>query len=87
MALAEELKKALAQFPERADQGSELARLRDFLNEMKDAGVVTPRGYDLPRPDMVGKPAAPVHPPGESSVETANQQYSRDRAATRRVRA
>lgn len=55
MGTVEELKKTLES---RATQDAEeLVRLQQFLNEMKLAGVVKTREYDLPQPDTVGHSA------------------------------
>lgn len=57
MPVLEELKRILASFPEATPDVAELARLRQFLTEMKDAGVAKTREYDLPRPDTIGRAA------------------------------
>jgi hypothetical protein len=58
MPVVEELKRILVSFPEATPDAAELARLRQFLTEMKDAGVAKTREYDLPQPDTIGRAAA-----------------------------
>jgi hypothetical protein len=60
MPVVEELKKALAGFPEIAPNPAELVRLQQFLAEMKTAGIARTREYDLPLPDTIGRAASKV---------------------------
>jgi len=57
MLVVEELKKALARFPQVTPDPAELARLQQFLAEMKTAGIAKTREYDLPQPDTIGRAA------------------------------
>jgi hypothetical protein len=57
MPVVEELKKALATFPQITPDPAELARLQQFLAEMKTAGIAKTREYDLPQPDTIGRAA------------------------------
>jgi hypothetical protein len=57
MPVVEELKKVLAKFPQVTADPAELARLQQFLAEMKTAGIAKPREYDLPLPDTIGRAA------------------------------
>jgi hypothetical protein len=58
MQVDERVKKALAEFPPTSQDQTELARLQEFLQRMKDAGVARTREYDLPQPDTLGRSLA-----------------------------
>lgn len=62
MPLIKELKKVLATFPEGTPDAAELARLQQFLTEMKTAGVAKTREYNLPQLDTIGRAARNVAP-------------------------
>lgn len=64
MTLVEKLKKTLAAFHDGTSDAAELARLQQFLSEMKAAGVAKTRAYDLPRPDTIGRAAQNLEPRG-----------------------
>lgn len=55
MQVVKELEKTLAEYPPNSSDTEELARLRDFLQRMKEAGVARTREYDLPQPDTLGR--------------------------------
>ncbi len=55
--LVEELKKTLTRFPQVTRDPAELARLQQFLADMKEAGIAKTREYDLPLPDTIGRAA------------------------------
>lgn len=57
MPVVEELKKALARFPQVTSNPAELARLQRFLAEMKTAGIAKTREYDIPQQDTIGRAA------------------------------
>lgn len=53
----ERLKKLLEEHPCDNEISIELSKLQDFLNEMKEAGVVVDQQYNLPQPDTIGRNA------------------------------
>ena len=55
MQVDERVKKALAEYPRASQDRGELARLQEFFQRMKDAGVARTREYDLPLPDTLGR--------------------------------
>jgi hypothetical protein len=55
MQVVEQLEKALREYPANTRDPEGLARLRDFLQRMKEAGVARTREYDLPQPDTLGR--------------------------------
>lgn len=55
MQVTERVKKALADYPAASSDPEELARLQEFLQQMKDAGVAKTREYDLPQPNTLGR--------------------------------
>lgn len=55
MAIVDDLRKVLDDFPQQHLEKARLAELRAFLDEMKAAGIAKTREYDLPRPDTVGR--------------------------------
>ena len=55
--IEEEVGNALSEFEQNAPDPEELERLRAFFEEMKRAGLVRQRGYDLPPLDTIGKTA------------------------------
>lgn len=55
MAIVDEVRDVLRDFPARAVDAQELEELRAFLDEMKAAGIAKTREYDLPRADTVGR--------------------------------
>ena len=55
MQVNERVKKVLAQYPATSQDQGELARLLEFFQRMKDAGVARTRQYDLPQPDTLGR--------------------------------
>jgi len=58
MQLVDQLKKTLKDCPVVSSDLEELARLQQFLQRMKDAGVARTREYDLPLPDTIGRTLA-----------------------------
>ncbi len=55
MQVTERVKKTLAKYQETSPDAEDLARLQEFLQRMKDAGVAKTREYDLPQPDTLGR--------------------------------
>jgi hypothetical protein len=55
MPVVEQLKRAIASYPTTCREPEELARLGEFLQRMKDAGIARTREYDLPQPDTLGR--------------------------------
>jgi hypothetical protein len=55
MDILEQLKKELADFPSGSKNPEDLARLQEFLERMKKAGIARTREYDLPPPDTLGR--------------------------------
>lgn len=55
MSIVDDVKKATGEFPAATGDPEELARLQEFLLQMKEAGVAKTREYDLPRPDTIGR--------------------------------
>jgi len=55
MSILDDLKKTLAEFPSVTPNPEDLARLQQFLKQMKDTGVAKTREYDIPRPDTIGR--------------------------------
>lgn len=55
MQVIEQVKKAVAEYPVASKDQGELARLQEFFQRMKDAGVARTREYDLPQPDTLGR--------------------------------
>jgi len=51
----ERIRNVLSGYPAVSHDQSELARLQEFLQRMKEAGVVRTRQYDLPQPDTLGR--------------------------------
>lgn len=62
MTLVEKLKETLETFRQGGSDAAELARLQQFLTEMKTAGVARTREYDLPQPDTIGRAAQNLEP-------------------------
>ena len=54
MQVIERVKKTLTEYPDISSKPEELARLQEFLQRMKAAGVARTREYDLPLPDTLG---------------------------------
>lgn len=61
MAILDDLKKTLEDFPSVTADPEDLARLQQFLKQMKDAGVAKTREYDIPRPDTIGRASRAAH--------------------------
>lgn len=57
MATVDDLRSVLNDYPQRHANDQRFADLREFLAEMKAAGIATTREYDLPRADTVGRVA------------------------------
>ena len=55
MQVIERVKKAVTEYPVSSKNQEELARLQEFLQRMKDAGIARTREYDLPQPDTLGR--------------------------------
>ena len=55
MGIVDQLERTLEDFPASSSNPEELARLQEFLQRMKDAGVARTREYDLPPPDTIGR--------------------------------
>jgi len=55
MAIVDDLKKTLAEFPSVTPDAGDLARLQQFFERMKALGVAKTREYDIPRPDTIGR--------------------------------
>lgn len=55
MAIDERVRTLLADYPPHSSNAGELARLQEFLQRMKEAGIARTREYDLPRPDTLGR--------------------------------
>lgn len=55
MAIFDDLKKMLAEFPSVTADPEDLERLQQFLKQMKDAGVAKTHEYDIPQPDTIGR--------------------------------
>jgi len=62
MTLVDKLKETLETFQKDTSDAAELARLQQFLVEMKTAGVAKTREYDLPQPDTIGRAARNLEP-------------------------
>lgn len=55
MPILDDLKKTLTEFPLVTRNPEDLARLQQFLKQMKDSGVAKTREYDIPQPDTIGR--------------------------------
>lgn len=55
MEVAERIKKALDDHQKAPTDPEELARLQEFFQRMKEAGIAKIRDYDLPLPDTIGR--------------------------------
>ncbi len=55
MPISDRLAQTLAKFPSVTSNPDDLARLQQFLKQMKDSGVAKTREYDIPRPDTIGR--------------------------------
>ena len=49
MPVVDDLKRTLSEFPQVSPDPDDLARLQQFLSQMKDLGVAKTREYDIPR--------------------------------------
>lgn len=54
MSLTDRLKDLLVKYPHQTSDRSELERLREFTERMREAGIVPTRTYDLPLPNTLG---------------------------------
>ena len=59
MKITDRLEDLLAQHPKQHSDSKELARLQEFFERMKKAGVAKTREYDLPPPDTLGRSLTP----------------------------
>ena len=55
MQVTDRLQRVLTAFPAKSTDAMELARLQEFLQRMKEAGIARTRDYDLPQPDTLGR--------------------------------
>jgi hypothetical protein len=55
MQITQEVERLLATFDSSTPNFEELARLKEFLRSMKDAGIAKTREFNLPLPDTLGK--------------------------------
>ena len=55
MPITDRVEKALIEHQAKCPDTEELARLQEFLQRMKAAGVAKIREYDLPQPDTLGR--------------------------------
>jgi len=55
MKVTDRVKKALVEHQGNCPDTEELARLQEFYQRMKTAGVAKVREYDLPQPDTLGR--------------------------------
>ena len=55
MPVAKKVSATIPTFKTKPENARELERLRDFMERMKAEGIATTRGYDIPRPDTLGR--------------------------------
>ena len=55
MSINERIQKSIAEYEATRSDSTELIRLQEFLQRMKDAGVAKTREYNLPPPDTLGR--------------------------------
>ena len=55
--LVRDLEQVLSQEPTPTAANEQFVRLRDFLKDMQDRGLVVKKGYDLPLVDTIGRTA------------------------------
>jgi hypothetical protein len=59
MAIEQRIKDVIAEYPLAREAIANLARLQEFLDRMKQAGLIRRREYDLPLPDTLGRSFVP----------------------------
>jgi hypothetical protein len=62
MTIDERIADALAKHRNAKQDQAELVRLQEFLQQMKEAGLLRRREYDLPLPDTLGRMSVVTRP-------------------------